>query len=236
MTFFKTFAPGLVLIVLFYTILTAYRDFRDNFAAELWQALGFGDAPAIFTLSEIPIAVFVLLMMGATMLIRDNRRAFIAYQWLLLAGALLVGGSTWLFQIGLLGGAAWMVLVGLGLYMAYVPVNSILFDRMIAAYRYKCNAGYLIYVADAFGYLGSVVILLYKDFGNTGLSWLGFFSAAGYVLAGVGLVTLLSAMWYFRRKLKVESVQGLGEDRYPERGVRNLVYAIRRSLKIKGWF
>ena len=123
-----------------------------------------------------------------------------AYLWLLLAGALLVGGATWLFQSGFLDGAIWMVLAGLGLYMAYVPVNSILFDRMIAAYRYQSNAGYLIYVADAFGYLGSVAILFYKDFGHTGLSWLGFFSMAAYALAATGLLTLLASLGYFRRK------------------------------------
>ena len=200
LAFFRSFAFGLILLIIFYTLLTAFRDFRDNFAAEIWQALGYGDAPAIFTLSEAPLAVFVLLMMGSTMLISDNRRAFMAYLWLLLAGALLVGGATWLFQSGFLDGAIWMVLAGLGLYMAYVPVNSILFDRMIAAYRYQSNAGYLIYVADAFGYLGSVAILFYKDFGHTGLSWLGFFSMAAYALAATGLLTLLASLGYFRRK------------------------------------
>ncbi|MCB9274839.1 MAG: hypothetical protein H6564_12420 [Lewinellaceae bacterium] len=201
--FFRAFAPGLFLLVAFYTLLTAFRDFRDNFAAEAWQALGFSDTPYIFTVSEIPIAVFVLLMMGATMLIQDNRRAFLMYQWLLLAGVLLVGVSTWFFQAGILNGAIWMVLVGLGLYTAYVPVNSILFDRMIAAFRHQSNAGYLIYVADAFGYLGSVAMLLYKDFGASGLGWLNFLSGAGYVLAIVGGAAILGAIVYFRNRYRM---------------------------------
>ena len=38
----EAYAPGLVLLVLAYILLTAFRDFRDNFAAEIWTALGYG--------------------------------------------------------------------------------------------------------------------------------------------------------------------------------------------------
>lgn len=198
---FLRFAPGLILLIAFYTLLTAYRDFRDNFAAELWTALGFGDAPYIFTFSELPIALFVLVTMGSTMLIKDNARALNTYFLLILGGALLVGGSTLFYQAQALNGAVWMVLVGLGLYTAYVPFNCILFDRMIAAFRYKSNAGFLIYVADAFGYLGSVGILLFKDFGKAGMSWLSFFQYASYGLGIGGVLLVSAALIYFSRKL-----------------------------------
>ncbi|NJL14641.1 MAG: hypothetical protein HC913_17655, partial [Microscillaceae bacterium] len=197
---FRTFAFGLVMLIVFYMALTAYRDFRDNFAAEIWQALGYGDAPYIFTLSEIPIALAVLLLLGLLMLIRHNRRAFLMYQLLIMASAALIGLSTWLFQMGWLPAAAWMILVGLGLYLAYVPFNCILFDRMLAAYEYRGNAGFLIYLADAFGYLGSVGILFYKNFGQARLSWLQFFIQSSYLLAGFGILTVGLSWAYFRQK------------------------------------
>jgi hypothetical protein len=34
---FKYFAPGIIIMAIFYSGLSAYRDFRDNFAAELWH-------------------------------------------------------------------------------------------------------------------------------------------------------------------------------------------------------
>ncbi len=43
--FIKTFFTGLTLIVLMYAMLTAFRDFRDNFSAEIWESLGYGDSP-----------------------------------------------------------------------------------------------------------------------------------------------------------------------------------------------
>jgi len=200
-SFFVSFATGLILIVLFYMMLTAYRDFRDNFAAEIWIALGYGNAPEIFTLAEIPIAVFVLIMLGLTMYIRNNGKAFLTYHVLIIAGVILIGGSTWMFQQNQLDGAYWMVLVGLGLYMGYVPINSIFFDRMIAAFHYQSNAGFMIYVADAFGYLGSVGILIYKNFGQPDLSWIDFFIGASYALAIFGTILVGIATIYFRRQL-----------------------------------
>ncbi len=202
---FRRFAPGLVLLIAFYMLLTAYRDVRDNFAAEIWSALGFGGAPYIFTISEIPIAVFVLAMMGSTMFIKDNARALQVYFWLVLGGALLIGTSTLLFHAHAMNGALWMVLVGLGLYIAYVPFNCILFDRMIAAFRYKSNAGFLIYVADAFGYLCSVAVLLWKDMGQAALTWLEFFGGASYLLAIGGSLLMLGALFYFGKKSKWEA-------------------------------
>jgi len=69
---------------------------------------------------------------------------------------------------------SWMLLVGLGLYMVYIPFNSILFDRFIAAFRFAGNVGFLIYLADSFGYLGSVGVLLIKTILKVEANWLQF--------------------------------------------------------------
>lgn len=201
LAFFKHLAPGLTVLIFFYILLTAYRDFRDNFAAEIWDALGYGDTPAVFTLAELPIAMMVLIILGATMFIRNNRFAFMLYHGILLLSVALVGVSTWLFQVGIMPGGLWMVCVGMGLYLCYVPFNCILFDRMIAAFRIVANSGFLIYLADSFGYLGSVGVLLYKNFGQANLSWLQFFIQASYALTAIGVLAVLVSWGYFYRKV-----------------------------------
>ena len=52
----RRFAPGLIALVVIYVGLTALRDFRDNFAVEIWNGLGFKNDAEIFTLSELPVA------------------------------------------------------------------------------------------------------------------------------------------------------------------------------------
>ena len=38
---FRQFALPFSFLILFYTLLTAFRDFRDNFARELWDSIGY---------------------------------------------------------------------------------------------------------------------------------------------------------------------------------------------------
>lgn len=198
--FVRRFLPGIVPLTALYFVLTAYRDFRDNFARELWVALGY-EGSAILTASEVPILVGVLAGLAALMGIRDNRKALIAVHALMLGGTLLIGASTALWQAGVLGPAAWMVAVGLGLYLAYVPYGCVLFDRLIAAVGWVGTAGFLMYVTDAFGYLGSVGVLLFKNFGQAQLSWLEFFVAFSYGTAAFCSVCFAASLAYFAGQL-----------------------------------
>jgi hypothetical protein len=197
--FFRAHAPGLILLVIAYVVLTALRDFRDNFAVEIWRAVGFADQPEVFTLSEIPVAAVSLILLGATMLIRSNRAAVLAYHWIIAAGAGLIAAATLAFQFGQLSPLAWMIAVGSGVYLGYVPYNCMLFDRMTAALRTPGNAAFMIYVADASGYAGSVGLLLIKNFGALDVSWLSFFVGLCYAAAAIVALTSFLALAYFQR-------------------------------------
>lgn len=197
--FVRAFAPGLGLLTLLYFFLTAYRSVRDNFAVEIWAALGYSGQPSILAKAEVPIAVAVMVVLGTLMAIRSNRKALTVVHGVMLAGTAGIGVSTLLFQAGILPPAAWMILVGLGLYIAYVPYGCVLFDRMLAALGVMGTAGFMIYVTDAFGYLGSVLVTLYKDFGHAELSWLSFFVGFSYFTSILCTVCFLGSMIYFGR-------------------------------------
>ncbi len=77
----------------------------------------------------------VLLLIGSMILIKNNRKAFQITQYIILFGFLLAGASSLLFILGILSPFLWMTLVGLGLYIGYIPFNCILFDRLIATFR-----------------------------------------------------------------------------------------------------
>lgn len=199
--FLKAYAPGLAALVAAYVVLTALRDFRDNFARELWDALGYGDKPAVLATSEIPVAIGALLGVALMMLVRDNKKALLATHALMAAGALLIFGSTLLFQLHVLGAMPWMIAVGLGLYLGYVPFNCVLFDRLIAATGSVATAGFLVTFADAFGYLGSTGLLLGKSLGQPKLPWLSFFQGSAYLGSLTCLALFgLSAVYFARRK------------------------------------
>jgi hypothetical protein len=190
--------PLLILIV-FYVALTALRDFRDNFSREIWDALGYQDNAAIYTISELPIAILVLLIMASMVFVKQNESAFKYYHYLLIVGASIVGLGSFFFQIGAISPLIWMILVGFGLYLCYVPLNGLFFDRMIATFRVNGNSGFLIYVVDAFGYSGSIGVLLFKNFGKENISWLDFFINGTYLVAVSGVVLTMISLLYFSR-------------------------------------
>ncbi|MFZ6011274.1 MAG: DUF5690 family protein [Bacteroidota bacterium] len=198
--FVTTFLPGIVLFVLAYMLLTAFRDFRDNFSAEVWKTLGYGNSPGIFTKTETPVTIGVLIIMGSIMIIRNNKMALMVNHLIIMLGMILIGASTFMFQQHLIGAPLWMTLIGMGLYMGYVPFNSIFFDRMIAAFRYVGTVGFIMYVADAFGYLGSIGVMFFKEFGYKNLSWLEFFISSGYVISIIGTLLIFGSMMYFHFK------------------------------------
>lgn len=198
--FTKTFLPGIVLFTLCYVLLTAFRDFRDNFSKEIWDALGMGSDPSIFTKTEIPVSLIVLVCMGSLMLIKNNKLALMVNHLIIAAGMILVGVANLLFQTEIISPLVWMTLVGVGLYLGYIPFNSIFFDRLIAAFKYVSTVGFIMYVADSFGYVGSIAVLVYKNFFQANLSWLEFFISGGYIMSVAGTILILVSMLYFHNK------------------------------------
>lgn len=198
--FFRQYALGITVLTLGYMGLTAYRDLRDNYALEIVTAIGYAGDPGIFTRTEIPIAMIVLVVMASIMLIKNNRKALMVNHYIIAFGFSLIGISTFLFQSDMISGYWWMVLVGLGSYLGYVPFNCILFDRFIATFRTMANAGFLIYVADSFGYLSSVGVLLYKTFGQADISWYQFFLNFSWFTCFLGLILTFASYIYFYRK------------------------------------
>jgi len=206
--FFRDHGLAMLLLVAGYVLLTALRDFRDGFAAEIWAGLGETDVATLFSLTEIPVALVALAGLGCLMLVRDNRRALIAMHALVAAGALSAGLATLAWQAGLVGPVAWMVLVGAGLYLAYTPFNAMLFDRMIAALGRAGNAGFLIYVADASGYAGSVALLLYRSLVAPPGDWLGFFTACIWATSVIVPVLMLLSAVHFARLRRPAALAG----------------------------
>jgi hypothetical protein len=205
MRFLQRYGVGIALLVLSYVLTTAIRDFRDNFAAEIWTALGFGQAAAVFTASELPVAVLSLTVLGVIIVVRENTKALLVIHGVVIAGLALLGLSTLAFQAGLLSPLVWMILSGAGLYMAYVPFNAMLFDRLIAASGTVGTAGFLIYVADASGYLGSCVLLLWRNFGLVQLNWLQVFTASAYGTSVLGTILMgLSALYFLRKTARTK--------------------------------
>ena len=193
--FIKEFALSMTIFVVSYVLLTTFREFRDNFTPEIWKLLGYGNNSAIFTKTETPIAILVLLMMAAMRWLQNNYKAFLIIQLLMLAGGILIGVSTLLFQQKMLSPVAWLTTLGLGVYMAYAMCNSLYFERMIAAFKKSGTVGFLITFADYYAYIGSISVLFYKNFFQKEINYLEFFIILSYCISIAYVILVSLSMW-----------------------------------------
>jgi len=193
--FLREHGPGFACLVLIYVILTIIRDFRDNFVVEFWDELGYAGQPELITLTEIPVAIIVLVIAAMGVLISSNRRAFNAGIYLTLACGALILMTTLLFRQQLVSPVYWMIGTGIGVYLPYILFHCLIFERLIALLRFSGNVGFLFYVADALGYTGSVSVLLLKEFGGFQVTWVNFFIGLNIYLAiailAITIVTLV---------------------------------------------
>lgn len=194
------FLPGILSLVLIYVLVTILREVRDSFMADMWRESGEVFNAGVFASTETIITVIILVLIAAMMLLRNNFRAFMLAQVIMLLGFIISLVITLLYMQQQTSLYSWMLLVGLGLYMVYIPFNSILFDRFIAAFRFAGNVGFLIYLADSFGYLGSVGVLLIKTILKVEANWLHFYQQLVLVTGMVGMAGTIISLLYFRRK------------------------------------
>jgi hypothetical protein len=141
--------------------------------------------------------------MSSLVLIKNNRQAFFLNHWIIFTGFALSILCTLGLHAGWISPFYWMVGVGTGVYMAYIPFNSLLFDRLIATLQSGGNVGFLMYLVDSFGYLGSSLILVASQFGGFGdISWLHFYSQAVILFLSISMVLIAGSFLYFQTKLK----------------------------------
>jgi MFS family permease len=203
--FLRTFLPGLALLVLVYIFVTVLREIRDSFMADMWRNSGEKFEAVVFAQTETFISITLLFLIAAMVLVKNNPKAFLMAQVIMMAGFLLSGMITLLYLQKLVSTFTWMSFVGLGLYMTYIPYNSILFDRMIASFRYAANVGFLIYIADSFGYLASIAVMLTKSILKLRLNWLELYTGLVIITSVAGIVFILVSIIYFNHKQKALS-------------------------------
>jgi len=198
--FWALFRSGILIIIVTYVFLTIMRDIRDNFMSNMWNELGYGNKPAIFTRTETITSIVVLLVMSLLVLVRNNYRAFRLVHFVIGAGFLLAGISSALYVAGVMNGAWWMQLTGMGLYMGYIPFNCIFFERMIASFRIAGNVGFLMYLVDAWGYFGSMSVMLTKEIFKIKMNWVSFYSTGVIGFSIIGIIALAFSLRYFANK------------------------------------
>ncbi|MCS6972763.1 MAG: DUF5690 family protein, partial [Leptospiraceae bacterium] len=147
----------------------------------------------------------VIVPLGILYRIQSNRMAFFTCIAIITTSIVLIAASSLLLKWRLVDGAAWMILSGMAVYAGYIPYNIMLFERLMAVFQIRANAGFFVYIADSVGYLGSVVVLLLKNFAAHTLPWQSFIMEFAVFLVLVCLPLLFFSVHYLLRRLPTET-------------------------------
>lgn len=202
-SFFASHAPGLVLLLTVFLMITIVRSVRADFAPEIWRGLGRTAPSSVFAVSESIIALAVLTVNGLAALIRDNRRAFFTSLGICLAGFGVMALALIGLHSALLDPFLFMLFIGLGVYLPYVAIHTTVFERLIAMTRGRATVGFLLYLADAPSYLGYVAVMLCRSTlsRSTELAESGalsqFFIVACWIMVSLSTVCLSFCWRYF---------------------------------------
>jgi len=200
--FIIRFGFALAPVIIAYVMLTILRDFSEDFANELWIETGYQNNAGIFAQTSTVISLIVLAVIGGFFVIKNNYKAFQLNNVIIIFGFLLAALATFLFHLHMISPVIWIVCAASGLYLGYVPYNCFYFERMLAAYKVQGNVGFVIYIADAFGYLGTVVVLLVKEFISIKYSWVDFFTLIFYISSFAGILLVLWGSTLFAKIYK----------------------------------
>ena len=192
---------GIGLISFAYLLITVLRSLRSDFSPEIWKSFGTSGQPAVFTQSELWVALGVVAATGSVSCVRDNRKSFFLALGLSLVGLLLGGVALVGQSLGIFDGFSMMVLLGLGLYLPYVAVHATLFERLIAVTKNPGNLGFLLYLSDAFGYLGYVGIMILKLTAPPKVAFFEFFQTIAGIALTLAFASLVAARLVFHRSI-----------------------------------
>lgn len=196
----KEFGLGLLCFIGVYLLLATMRDFRDNFAIEVWREIDPKFSKTIFSEIETTIGLVVVSLIAFNALIKNNFQSYLTFSSMMLLAVLLCGGSTWMFQEGIVSPKVWMVSLGIGLFLPYLMIQTVVFERLIALLKARGNVGFLVYICDSVGYLGSVILLIYREFFLKKLSFVNILMTFSYIISVFCFFLLIIQLFYFSNK------------------------------------
>lgn len=198
----KEFGFPIACFVMAYSLLTMLRDYRDNFSIEIWNEIDPGWASSVLSTTEMISGFIVLVVIGSLSFVKSNAKGFTFTNIIVLAGIVMTGLTTVLYHYNVIGAFHWMLFIGIGMFLAYTAIQTVLFERMIAFYHLRANAGFFIYICDSIGYLGSVGLLLYKEFFMNTMRWSEVLVSFIYLQTVLSLLLLTASVLFFYKRSK----------------------------------
>lgn len=187
--------PLLPLAITFF-LLTSFRDYRDNFQADLFIEVGvsLNDNTRAFSNSERLIAFAVVSVTALVMLIKRHLLALQTTHIVMAVALSLPAVAVFLRESGIIDGFTWMILSGTGAYIPYILIHCVIFERLVAFTKVPGNSVFALMLFDAIGYVGPILMIPLSDWLGSS-SRLAVFDTFTFLLSAVGILCMLLSIF-----------------------------------------
>ena len=199
---FRRFMPLLILLFGANLLLTVQRDIKEDFIVCIIDV----QTISSWAFAQIDsIATFVLLAVFALLATTYNHLKVLCM--------LLILSTFGMGTLAFLGATEgnehipttiWLFLQSLCLDIAYLSFQTIFFERFIACFKIKGNVGFFIITIDFVGYLGTLGLLLFKEFCASHIDWASFYNHMSLFIGTACCLAFIGSLAYmiYARKRK----------------------------------
>lgn len=196
---FVKFMPLLIMLFGANLLLTVQRDIKEDFIVCIIDvsqvsSWAFAHLDSIATL--VLLGVFALLSA-----VGNHLRALC-----LILIMSVIGMGTIAF-LGAEAGSlnmpvtAWLFLQTLCIDIAYLSFQTIFFERFIACFKVQGNVGFFIITIDFIGYLGTLCLLLFKEFQAPHIDWTSFYNGMSIYIGVACCLAFAGSIIYMINKV-----------------------------------
>lgn len=196
---FVKFMPLLIMLFGANLLLTVQRDIKEDFIVCIIDvsqvsSWAFAHLDSIATL--VLLGVFVQLSA-----VGNHLRALCL---ILIMSAIGMGTIAFLgAEAGSLNMpvTAWLFLQTLCIDIAYLSFQTIFFERFIACFKVQGNVGFFIITIEFIGYLGTLCLLLFKEFQAPHIDWTSFYNGMSIYIGVACCLAFAGSIIYMINKV-----------------------------------
>ena len=100
--------------------------------------------------------------------------------------------------------------------MAYLSFQTIFFERFIACFKIRGNVGFFIITIDFVGYLGTLALLLFKEFYASHIDWQSFYNHMSFWIGIVCCIAFMGSFVYMiqakKRKQSIDLSNNVSDE------------------------
>ena len=173
---FRNFMPLLILLFTANLFITVLRDIKEDFLVKIVDVDAAGLSSWAFAQIDGVVTLIILCLFSLAAMIRSHIRVLLMLLGMVIAGSLALSFMAFHYTALHLPVTTWLFLQSLVVYIVFLSFQTLFFERFIACFRIKGNVGFFIVTLDFVGYVGTVLVLVMKEWFTPDVVWLSFYN------------------------------------------------------------